>query len=540
MNIKRREFLLKGMFAAGILAVDSSGNASPTPGINAATATPSPPPVQPTSGNGIDQQIGDAVKQIDGYRYPVEARDLDDITIDPPLSCSGDPTRGADKQKAFDSFVKTVRDTIPISENLEQPFDNRFLQLDRAIGVIRPRANSGFRYQQVESLLDQTADLVERALQDRATYNYKAAQALLLRLEMEQFFLSDTVHEEEVAAGFYCLAFDETLAEARQASARLQRAIDNAWRLDPVMSGAPNDWASQTAKWEAANEIGTAGCEAAAQKIQAEYLLETKLKWDFLNAAFQKTRDDIKRSIADKKAAAAAQEHGVLNFIEQMVPIGQRFKRDFQDVMDRVPVISNGLNLLFGYPDEVSGAPMPDPAADGFFDDYLLWVRNAIAWLIQFSRLDETYVMPVSIRALLGDQVFEAGKQTGEWSCEIEEAMFPNQRHIRLRGISVYSIENGNGGTWQTTISPPPQSFCRHLSGKIVTLDQTMVPVCRIGRVYKRDTTRQVDVAGTKSFRNISPLGNWRIAFGVKSLEGVKASGLEDVQMDLFVSCREA
>jgi hypothetical protein len=120
-----------------------------------------------------------------------------------PSSQSTARLRSREHQEEFSSFAERVRSNVPLPGDLSKPFDSRFFRLDKAVGKMRPNPQAVFRYQQVESLLDQTADLLERALQDRATYSYKAAQALLLRLELEQFFQMDLVHQQEVAAGVY-------------------------------------------------------------------------------------------------------------------------------------------------------------------------------------------------------------------------------------------------------------------------------------------------------------------------------------------------
>jgi hypothetical protein len=180
------------------------------------------------------------------------------------------------------------------------------------------------------------------------------------------------------------------------------------------------------------------------------------------------------------------------------------------------------------------GAP-PQASSGNAFNDF--WTKKQIEGQYAALNGDQTYVMPMSIKHLIGTEAFEAGRKTGEWSFSIEESMFPNQRHVRVRGLSVYAVEGH--GLWQATITPPKNSYCRHLSGRKVDLDQTTVPVCRAGRVYMRDSFRPADVTGSTALRNISPFGTWKVAFGNQSIEGTKTSKVADVQIDVFVAVQE-
>jgi hypothetical protein len=103
---------------------------------------------------------------------------------------------------AAKSFFELKYQLSPSLDNLsESPFatnaDKNWLyssQIEDSFSVLQP-----------ESLLNQTADILERALSARNTFNELATKASTLALELQDFFLTDEVHKDEVAKGIYTL-----------------------------------------------------------------------------------------------------------------------------------------------------------------------------------------------------------------------------------------------------------------------------------------------------------------------------------------------
>jgi hypothetical protein len=171
-------------------------------------------------------------------------------------------------------------------------------------------------------------------------------------------------------------------------------------------------------------------------------------------------------------------------------------------------------------------------------DAVVLWVREAINWLVRFSRLDQNYVLPISLKNLKKKKLAER-KESDNWNFTITEDLLPNQRHVRLRGIGAAVVkEDGAKGLWQMEIIPPRNSVMRHLSGTKVDLDQTQIPQCYLGRVVDRNSFRDAEVSGINALHNASPFGAWTLAMSHQSTYGMKSSSLDDVQIDLHLAVR--
>ena len=77
--------------------------------------------------------------------------------------------------------------------------------------------------------------------------------------------------------------------------------------------------------------------------------------------------------------------------------------------------------MVYGYQEPINiGGTSP-------IDYCSLWIRKAINWLARFSRLDQNYILPVSVRQLSSAQQWSDGIQNGKWDIEIKQALFPDQ-----------------------------------------------------------------------------------------------------------------
>ena len=138
-------------------------------------------------------------------------------------------------------------------------------------------------------------------------------------------------------------------------------------------------------------------------------------------------------------------------------------------------------------------------------------------------------------------------------SFEVPDSLFPTQRFVRLRGISVVVTgHDGHGdGVWRVTVRPPSSAICRFLSdpdGHLGhPLDQQDAPPCVSGRVMTRESERDPDIVGITALHNISPLGDlnksdeqrkWSIVVDRFSSSGKDATRIDDVQIDLLLAMR--
>lgn len=368
-----------------------------------------------------------------------------------------------------------------------------------------PEDNS-FRFQQVEMLLDQSADLLERALSQRFQWDDLAAKAFNVAAELKEYFALDAIHDEEAKAGFYThdaveakkLRLSEVLGrDGQEAQVRLLDQIAAFFYTDAniysqsgssqvlaLLSHLANydkeaegtkrtkhTWngvtlgSAEHAKDAAANNSYNA-LNLQAALVQLQRLNEStnaltagakadsygaRHAWEEVNTGFRKRRTEVARSIADQKAIAYSTPEGPLNYRDQMTRIKARYDRDFRDAIARLPACESGMKMIYGYneplPASVTKLLKAGTASPTVFDEALIWVRNSIAYLVKFGQLDQRYSVTVSLKSILGKDGFRKGANVrpwAEWNFEVGDDFFIDQHFVRLRGASVYVIPKGS------------------------------------------------------------------------------------------------
>lgn len=315
-----------------------------------------------------------------------------------------------------------------------------------------------FQPLQVEHMLEQAAVLLERCLVERAEWNELREKAFELVLEITEFIEIDEIHQQEIAAGFYTVASEQSRAEA-QANSRVTEGLAGAGeelarlREGPLSGG---EIERQTNNVGAAADVNTlelfddhpgvapfgynrhgftsrnkselAGIFAGriaghGLEIQRQQLLvqehgnegqqsasearqtglNAKRDWDERNIDFSRRRTEVARRLADLKSKAATNTGGPLNFMERMGFLEKRFERDFHEAFTRIQAASAGLRTVYDYNVRVPGIPDDNFLKDGFVDDCILWVQNANSFISRFTQLEQSYVQPVSLRRLLNN-----------------------------------------------------------------------------------------------------------------------------------------
>lgn len=97
--------------------------------------------------------------------------------------------------------------TISIPKDVDALYSEIDINLHQrldAAAILRTR--DGFRFQQADFLLDQAADLFERALRTRADYDDLRSAGFRTVLDILEFNLLDQIHRAEADAGLYDLA----------------------------------------------------------------------------------------------------------------------------------------------------------------------------------------------------------------------------------------------------------------------------------------------------------------------------------------------
>ena len=280
-----------------------------------------------------------------------------------------------------------------------------------------------------------------------------------------------------------------------------------------------------------------------------------QMEWARKEIEFRRRRAQAAREVGDLKIRLATEPGGAFNYVEQMDKIRLQYERDIREALARIKAANEGLKLIYGYNEALPEAitlqlnlvnenKKGQQTACSVLEDSFVWVGDALAWLSNNSMVDQAYTMSISIRQTVGDKKWYEGRRSGQWKFEIPESFFPDQKYVRLRGISVYVSGIRAKGVWMGRIDLPKRSFCHHSSGRVADLDQASIPPILIGRISKRNREFQRGIAGASIIHNASPFGEWRVSLNEKSTAGNVLDSVEeielvdDLELDLEIAAR--
>lgn len=502
------------------------------------------------------------------------------------------PTLSRDAE-AWSAIVEKIRLIYELS-NLRLTSGPSYLKrVDRSFAFSAAPGDDLHRSLHVEPLLDEAANLLDRALSDRQMRDSLAVEATNLGLQFEEFLRLDAIHAREIAAGFYELPYQRTKAEAsaeaaaQASSTAAKRHIDNlvnavytvdktqsfygALQLAGWVGGGP--WLSEGTADDKFNYIWNGvdkdkldhlydaavvtGLQAAltphfSYRAQLELhdgaartsdrrraAIELQSRWHQQDAGFRLARTQASRDVMDLRMMAASLAGAPLNYPERIKPIEANIHQDLRNALARISAASRGLQDVYGY-DDVS--PPTDVVASrpetSQLDEAVAWTRRAINWLTRFSKLDQNYVMPFSIREGVGRHDWIRGRRSLRWVFSIPEAAFPAQCHVRLRGCSVTVRGFRVGGLWSASVRVPGAGTVLHLNGERTTLEQQFVPTLRLARVRRRSVIGNADIGGVMATHNASPIGEWIIEMRPPKAALPWLSCLTDVVLDLHLAVR--
>lgn len=474
-------------------------------------------------------------------------------------------------------------------------------------------SDSELHYLQVESLLSHAADLLGRCLESRRERDLLQIEKWKLQLELDQFLRTEAIHERELESGVDTLPYERafldgsaehSLAELhneaetqikdlthylvqsgfnkRMAAHELTTWLsayplkdtglngdDAAYTFDGKLKSKPDHLfeaaqiEADEAAWEqiynlaAQQYTSAAASEAARQRKESLNLLTN---YSLADIGFRREKSQIVRDAAWEKAYQSQSPGGLLNYAERIAPAELRFNTDFREAIACLTAAGRGLQEVYGYT-----VPLPKEGTAGYFDEALIWARKAQNRMAQLSRLDQHYVLAVSLKDLTKGG-WEAGRSAAEWSFDLPDDVFKGQSNVRLRGIGIAVVGAKQGaaslvtpaaapkkgskaaapppeppkpqGYWAARVSVPQTATIKSPAGTNRELDQKALPVCFLGRVSDADTS-EPEITGNNILHNASPIGKqWKIALSPKSTGGTATDTLEDVQLYLQVAVR--
>lgn len=484
--------------------------------------------------------------------------------------------------------LKALKDQIfEIKESatgvLTPAISERLSRIEKKIQVRQEDAMAFFK-NNVEVLLDQASNLLDRGLRDRSEWDALSVNLFNLGLEIGQFLDYDDIHKLETTAGFYDQAVNDrttTLNIDKETGDK----VAYLYELFNTMFGAR--WTDTEMQTIAGLHQQIAGLENAGghgvdiaplaltleqyrlaidyvyNVLQKEGLATTsdqskmridndtsKFNWETANRGFRMQRTEVERKYEYIKLLSVHAEDGILNYTKRLDPLKVRFQNDFNEAVLRITAAAKGMKEIFDY-----SVPLPvDDGKPDYFDNCIVWVRNAINFIIKFGRLDQSYVLPLSIRDLYfkadksnAEANWEKAIKDGELKFQITQDNFPDKSFLRIKGISMFfQLNEANkhsceyiqyyNGALAANIQPPKASFYLH-DGVNVPTDQSFVPNLRLYRLATRNFIRTPEVGGTSLYANLSPFGEWSVELPqIKTNDITKLFKIEDITMDMYVT----
>jgi hypothetical protein len=507
---------------------------------------------------------------------------------------------------------KTIREKIKEKSVVEERF--KFHAEER---------DNDFSSFHVEPLLDQAADLLDRALKLYTEFQDLTVKSYDYVIEFTEFEELDKIHQEEEANGFYDVERKQSEAEhiseqrrydwlnaariihekmfvkhfsesiiSRLISAAKQSAFVvgqipyfvknqefdrfNLFKLNELdfksVTGVSStnldsdvfsevdfdgnsdvkiSWlATRAAEFQAFYSLNLSRANLAVEDSQINAMLrgsqerlpglEARAKWDSLNSDFKRRRTTVARTFQQDKMHRFFDRNSPLNYDERSKASYKLFSQDFRDALARLQVVQKGLKEIYGYDLPLPAEPLPtDESEFDYFNKCLLWSRQAISWLIRFSRAEQSLVLPISLKSILSDTDWNSGLLTGTWKINISEENFSGLMHTRLRGLSAFIIgDEAKNKLWQLDIQVPTKAIIKHVSGNEVILDQSKISLCKLARVTDRNAQRDPDLFGLSALFNTSPIGKWKVQI-IKSVpSSTDFLRVEDIHIDLHLVFR--
>lgn len=244
----------------------------------------------------------------------------------------------------------------------------------------------------------------------------------------------------------------------------------------------------------------------------------------------------IAKEVMDHKLQQSTIEGGVLNYLDRMANIKARFESDFEQAIERIIALKEGLAIIYGY-DTSSW----DLSRARTAEQIVVWVRAAINWLVRFSRNDQDSLSAFSMRYKVGEDIWSRFLSTGSVSMSVSDRDFQGQYHVRLRGVRVLVASNAAPrGHWRAMVYPPTASQYFHLDGRALNINQEGLSPCVVGRIGRYEDLEPAGLNGSSTLHNGSPIGEWTISLSETSSVGDKRGTLEDVYLEMLTSSRVA
>lgn len=375
----------------------------------------------------------------------------------------------------------------------------------------------------VEQLLNQSADLLDRCLGERASLSDLELRKFHLDLDSEQRAIEATLAFRRKQGNVD--GWEERLVRRKETFLRTARDQSTSYKNTIHGIAASSATAENVARKALADAEEAAAYAAWWESSSRMEWLQTDAPYmtEYLNRTEQ-LHLSYGRSLTDNSG---------LNLRAQVSALEKRIQRDFQDAYDRMLAALTGMRQIYGYERQHDALELK--SIDGLAEIN----RNAISWLAGEAQQDQRRSLVVSAQASTGANLNVGMPSIPQFTVEVPAALFAGLASVRLAGLSLAILPRSLASPfvpYRAAVSIPRSARYTHRGGGEVSVDQSSVPHVVLGRVDSIGALREPEfVIGSAT--NTSPIGVGSSQFGVTlaPIVGVTTHNIADVLLELHV-----
>jgi hypothetical protein len=194
--------------------------------------------------------------------------------------------------------------------------------------------------------------------------------------------------------------------------------------------------------------------------------------------------------------------------VEQRDLALKRLCRDFEEAVDRACVAQEGLKQFYGREELPSPLSNEAETLAQSITNLCNWIRDARDWLDSYKLQEQAFTRSLSVRSFLNRSAWVQLKQardTFSIKLQIPLDLFKGYENCRIIGVGASLIGEAGKAPWSVMLRLPEEAVYER-SGQYVEVDQSGRPQCLLGRVENRRSPHPVEMGGTLSFLNASPI----------------------------------
>jgi len=416
-------------------------------------------------------------------------------------------------------------------------------------------AESRFREQDVEKLLDEAADYLERGLGTRTEWQELYEKAFRTYLEISEAVKTAEISLQEEQAGMLELPIIDAQAQVDGLEGRrlallnitenllAQGSVAILARDAAIVASLNQKYEDQGTAMELTREQVANALNVHKSEIDAE-VNETTARLGSDSAGAKRTlatvtalktstkaRRDLVRALTETKLRQAVKSGGAFYYPDRLSPLEERYRHDFEEALPRMYKAAMGLEHVYNFDSASHSLPSRDKAGEPtFFDDCFQWVRNSTSRIVALTRQDRLVTVTVSLTPIIGPP-WQPGLTSGTLQFDLTATNVgippafmtsPSGKAIRprLRGFGLDIIE------------PPSKATARvrKCNVKLAGID------CLAGKVLPMNPNRSPDMIGSGEFWNLNPFSSWELDFTRPTLHDNHLQSVSDIWLTLTVA----